>query len=51
MSEAPAIPHETRHPVELRVMWGREDLLGSTTVARGSADNRLLPRTFRWAKT
>lgn len=51
MSEAPVIPHETRQPVELRVMLGREDFLGSTTVARGSADYRLLPRTFSWAKT
>ncbi|MFP6639806.1 MAG: phytanoyl-CoA dioxygenase family protein [Myxococcota bacterium] len=38
-------------PYPLRVMLGREDFLGSTTIARGSADYRLLPRTFTWAKT
>ena len=38
-------------PVALRVMLGREDLLGSTTIARGSADYSLIPRTFTWAKT
>jgi len=38
-------------PYPLRVMLGREDFLGSTTIARGGADYRLLPRTFTWAKT
>ncbi len=38
-------------PLPLRVMLGREDFLGSTTIARGSADYSLIPRTFTWAKT
>lgn len=38
-------------PWKLRVMLGREDFLGSTTIARGSADYSLIPRTFSWAKT
>lgn len=38
-------------PTELRVMLGREDFLGSTTVALGGADYSLIPRTFAWAKT
>jgi ectoine hydroxylase-related dioxygenase (phytanoyl-CoA dioxygenase family) len=38
-------------PDALRVMLGREDFLGSTTIARGSADYGLIPRTFTWAKT
>lgn len=38
-------------PFALRVMLGREDMLGTTTIARGGADYRLLPRTFSWAKT
>lgn len=38
-------------PYPLRVMLGREDFLGSTTIGRGGADYRLLPRTFTWAKT
>lgn len=36
---------------ELGVMLGREDFLGSTTVARGSADTMIIPKTFAWAKT
>lgn len=38
-------------PYALRVLLGREDFLGSTTVARGSADYARLPRTFTWART
>lgn len=38
-------------PQELRVMLGREDFLGSTTIARGSADYSKIPSTFTWAKT
>lgn len=38
-------------PAALRVILGREDFLGSTTIARGSADYSLIPRTFSWAKT
>lgn len=38
-------------PHELSVMLGREDFLGSTTIARGSADYSLIPRSFNWAKT
>ena len=38
-------------PAPLRVMLGREDFLGSTTIERGSADYSLIPRTFTWAKT
>ena len=38
-------------PYPLRVMLGREDFLGSTTVARGHADYTHLVRTFNWAKT
>lgn len=38
-------------PYELRVMLGREDFLGTTTIARGSADYSKLPRSFTWAKT
>ena len=38
-------------PAALRVMLGREDFLGSTTIARGFADYSLIPRTFTWAKT
>ena len=35
----------------MRIMLGREDFLGSTTIERGSADYRLIPRSFEWAKT
>lgn len=38
-------------PHALSVMLGREDFLGSTTIARGSADYKLIPRSFNWAKT
>jgi hypothetical protein len=38
-------------PFEMRTMLGREDFLGSTTIARGSADYTHLVRTFNWAKT
>lgn len=38
-------------PHQLRVMLGREDFLGSTTIERGSADYSLIPKTFTWAKT
>ena len=38
-------------PHELSVMLGREDFLGSTTIARGSADYTKIPQTFTWAKT
>ena len=38
-------------PYPLRVMLGREDFLGSTTIARGHADYAHLARTFNWAKT
>ena len=38
-------------PYLLRVMLGREDFLGSTTIARGRADYTHLVRTFNWAKT
>ncbi|MCY3966214.1 MAG: phytanoyl-CoA dioxygenase family protein [Acidobacteria bacterium] len=38
-------------PWPLRVMLGREDFLGSTTIARGHADYTHLVRTFNWAKT
>ena len=38
-------------PFEMRTMLGREDFLGSTTIARGSADYTNLVRTFNWAKT
>jgi len=41
---------ESRAP-EFSVMLGREDFLGSTTIARGSADYSKIPRTFTWAKT
>ncbi len=32
-------------------MLGREDFLGSSTIARGFADFTKLPKTFEWAKT
>jgi len=35
----------------LRVMLGREDMLGTTTIALGGTDYRRLPRTFTWART
>ena len=38
-------------PRELSMMLGREDFLGSTTIARGSADYTKIPKTFTWAKT
>ena len=38
-------------PYELRVILGREDFLGSTTIERGSADYTTIPKTFTWAKT
>ncbi len=38
-------------PHELSIMLGREDFLGSTTIARGGADYTKLPRSFTWAKT
>lgn len=38
-------------PEALSVMLGRHDFLGSTTIERGSADYKLIPRTFGWAKT
>ncbi len=38
-------------PHELSIMLGREDFLGSTTIARGFADHTKIPRTFTWAKT
>ena len=38
-------------PEAMRIMLGREDFLGSTTIERGSADYRLIPRSFEWAKT
>ena len=38
-------------PHELSIMLGREDFLGSTTIARGSADYTKIPKTFTWAKT
>ena len=38
-------------PFALRVMLGREDFLGSTTIERGHADYTHLPRTFNWAKS
>ena len=38
-------------PHELSIMLGREDFLGSSTVARGFADFSKLPQTFEWAKT
>lgn len=38
-------------PLDLRVMLGREDFLGTTTIARGHADHTHLVRTFNWAKT
>ncbi len=38
-------------PHELSIMLGREDFLGSTTIARGFADHKKIPRTFTWAKT
>jgi hypothetical protein len=38
-------------PHELSIMLGREDFLGSTTIARGSADYTKIPTTFTWAKT
>ncbi len=38
-------------PRELSVMLGREDFLGNTTIARGSADYTRIPKTFAWAKT
>ena len=38
-------------PHELSVMLGREDFLGSTTIARGFADYKKLPQTFAWART
>ncbi len=38
-------------PEAMRVMLGREDFLGSTTIERGSADYSLIPRSFEWAKT
>ena len=36
---------------ELSIMLGREDFLGSATIARGSADYSKIPRTFSWART
>ncbi len=38
-------------PHPLSIMLGREDFLGSTTIARGSADYTKIPLTFTWAKT
>ncbi len=38
-------------PHELSIMLGREDFLGSTTIARGFADHTKIPRTFTWART
>jgi hypothetical protein len=38
-------------PNELSVMLGREDFLGSTTIARGFADYTKIPLTFSRAKT
>ena len=38
-------------PHELSIMLGREDFLGSSTIARGFADFTKLPKTFEWAKT
>lgn len=38
-------------PEQLAVMLGRCDFLGSTTIARGSADYSKIPETFSWAKT
>ena len=38
-------------PEAMRILLGREDFLGSTTIERGSADYSLIPRTFAWAKT
>lgn len=35
----------------LKTMLGRDDMLGSTTIERGSTDYSKLPRTFNWAKT
>jgi hypothetical protein len=38
-------------PTELRVMLGREDFLGSTTIERGSADYSRIPKSFAWARS
>lgn len=38
-------------PDVLATLLGRHDFLGTTTIARGSADYKLIPRTFGWAKT
>lgn len=38
-------------PEELRILLGREDFLGSTTIERGHADYTNLVKTFNWAKT
>ena len=38
-------------PEQFGILLGREDFLGSTTIARGSADYSLIPKTFGWAKT
>ena len=38
-------------PRELRIMLGREDFLGTSTVERGFAAYTKIPTTFSWAKT
>jgi len=38
-------------PHELSIMLGREDFLGSSTIARGFADFTKIAQTFEWAKT
>jgi len=38
-------------PRELSIMLGREDMLGTTTIARGFTDYAKLPQTFNWSKT
>ena len=38
-------------PHELSIMLGREDFLGTSTIARGFADYTKIPTTFGWAKT
>ncbi|MCI0777502.1 MAG: phytanoyl-CoA dioxygenase family protein [Chloroflexi bacterium] len=38
-------------PRELSIMLGREDFLGTSTIARGFADYTKIPTTFSWAKT
>ena len=38
-------------PEELRILLGREDFLGSSTIERGFADYTKIPKTFDWVRS